>query len=383
MSPYGAFRGLVIEATPPTLMVSALTPGWSTRVRVRVGSRRAAVAPPPDFDPDDSLPQAVGHERQRTDGDEQSTRSPNSHAHTPRWPGRRRLADSNVRFRDAARHATATLARRAQPRHSHAWPTAVFFHAHPDDEAIATGGTMARVAAEGHRVVLVCATKGELGEVADGFLDPASRSTDRRVAEVHAAADLLGARRVAFLGYRDSGMDGEPTTEGPEVLRDGRPRRGRRPPRDDPARGGRRGPHRLRRARQLRPSRPHPGAPRRDPRRGARGNRRGLRVDHEPRLHHRPDAVARRGDGRHRRRARSRRDGPRRAGRRGSPRPSTSATTSSRSAPRWWRTRARSRRSRSSSSCRPDAFRAAFGQEWFIRRGPDRAAVEDTLFPRD
>ena len=38
--------------------------------------------------------------------------------------------------------------------------TLVFFHAHPDDEAIATGGTMARAAAEGHRVVLVCATEG-------------------------------------------------------------------------------------------------------------------------------------------------------------------------------------------------------------------------------
>jgi LmbE family N-acetylglucosaminyl deacetylase len=96
--------------------------------------------------------------------------------------------------------------------------TAVFFHAHPDDEAIATGGTMARLATEGHRVVLVCATRGELGEVAEGFLDPGESLTDRRVAEVHAAADVLGAQRVAFLGYRDSGMDGEPTTKDPECF---------------------------------------------------------------------------------------------------------------------------------------------------------------------
>jgi LmbE family N-acetylglucosaminyl deacetylase len=96
--------------------------------------------------------------------------------------------------------------------------TLVFFHAHPDDEAIATGGTMARAAAEGHRVVLVCATKGELGEVAEGFLGDGESLTDRRVAEVQAAAEVLGAQRVAFLGYRDSGMDGEPTTKDPECF---------------------------------------------------------------------------------------------------------------------------------------------------------------------
>ncbi|HWS46762.1 MAG TPA: PIG-L family deacetylase, partial [Acidimicrobiia bacterium] len=44
--------------------------------------------------------------------------------------------------------------------------TLVTFHAHPDDEAIATAGTMARAKAEGHRVVLVVATRGELGEFA-------------------------------------------------------------------------------------------------------------------------------------------------------------------------------------------------------------------------
>ena len=42
--------------------------------------------------------------------------------------------------------------------------TLVCFHAHPDDESIATGGTIARAVAEGHRVVLVMATGGEYGE---------------------------------------------------------------------------------------------------------------------------------------------------------------------------------------------------------------------------
>ncbi len=45
--------------------------------------------------------------------------------------------------------------------------TVVCFHAHPDDECIQTGGTMARAAADGHRVVLVVATRGEHGEVAE------------------------------------------------------------------------------------------------------------------------------------------------------------------------------------------------------------------------
>ena len=50
--------------------------------------------------------------------------------------------------------------------------TIVSFHAHPDDEAIAAGGTLARAAAAGHRVVLVFATRGELGEPVPGVLEP-------------------------------------------------------------------------------------------------------------------------------------------------------------------------------------------------------------------
>ena len=54
--------------------------------------------------------------------------------------------------------------------------TAVFFHAHPDDEAIATGGVMVQAAAAGHRVVLVCATDGAVGEPAEGSVPRARRS---------------------------------------------------------------------------------------------------------------------------------------------------------------------------------------------------------------
>jgi LmbE family N-acetylglucosaminyl deacetylase len=93
--------------------------------------------------------------------------------------------------------------------------TLVLFHAHPDDEAIATGGTMARAKSEGHRVVLVSATRGELGEFAPDSLAPGEQLVDRRVAELHAAAEVLGADRVEFLDYHDSGMAGEPTNDAP------------------------------------------------------------------------------------------------------------------------------------------------------------------------
>lgn len=85
--------------------------------------------------------------------------------------------------------------------------TLVFFHAHPDDEAIATGGSMARAHAEGHRVVLVIATNGEHGEVPDDLAAGESLE-DRRRVETEASAAALGVDRVVFLGYRDSGMTG-------------------------------------------------------------------------------------------------------------------------------------------------------------------------------
>lgn len=94
--------------------------------------------------------------------------------------------------------------------------TLVVFHAHPDDESIATGGAMARAAQQGHRVVLVVATRGEHGEVAEGYLQPGESLWERRVQETHAAAGILGVSRVAFLGYVDSGMIGTPENEAPE-----------------------------------------------------------------------------------------------------------------------------------------------------------------------
>jgi LmbE family N-acetylglucosaminyl deacetylase len=93
--------------------------------------------------------------------------------------------------------------------------TLVCFHAHPDDECIATGGVMRKAHDEGHRVVLVVATRGEHGEVDDGFLDDDEELWHRRVKETQAAADILGAARVEFLGYVDSGMMGTPENDKP------------------------------------------------------------------------------------------------------------------------------------------------------------------------
>ena len=91
--------------------------------------------------------------------------------------------------------------------------TFVFFHAHPDDESIATAGTMAWAKAEGHRVVLVLAPRGEHGEVEPDFLDPGESLAGRREQETRASAEILGVDVLEFLGYVDSGMMGTPEND--------------------------------------------------------------------------------------------------------------------------------------------------------------------------
>lgn len=74
---------------------------------------------------------------------------------------------------------------------------------------------MRKASDDGHRVVLVVATRGEEGEVPEGFLGDGEELWQRRVAETHASAEVLGAHRVEFLGYRDSGMMGTPANDAP------------------------------------------------------------------------------------------------------------------------------------------------------------------------
>lgn len=86
-------------------------------------------------------------------------------------------------------------------------PTIVFLHAHPDDEASGTSGSMARAVEEGSRVVLVVATNGDHGDSPDD-LAPGETLVDRRRREVLESAAVLGLQRVAWLDYADSGMSG-------------------------------------------------------------------------------------------------------------------------------------------------------------------------------
>jgi N-acetyl-1-D-myo-inositol-2-amino-2-deoxy-alpha-D-glucopyranoside deacetylase len=85
--------------------------------------------------------------------------------------------------------------------------TLLLVHAHPDDESISTGGVMMKARAHGHRVVLVTATRGEVGEIYN-MDEEASRPHlgEIRTEELKNAAEILGVDRQEFLGYRDSGM---------------------------------------------------------------------------------------------------------------------------------------------------------------------------------
>lgn len=96
--------------------------------------------------------------------------------------------------------------------------TLLCFHAHPDDEALSTGGLMVAAAAAGHRVILVAATRGEQGEPQPGVLAPGEELWERRVEELAHSAQILGADPPRFLGYRDSGMMGEPTNDDPRCF---------------------------------------------------------------------------------------------------------------------------------------------------------------------
>ncbi len=101
--------------------------------------------------------------------------------------------------------------------------TLLLVHAHPDDEAISTGGVMMKAKADGHRVVLVTATRGEVGEIYN--MDPETvrpRLGEVRTQELKSAAVILGVDRVEFLGYRDSGMVGTADNKDPRSFHQAR-----------------------------------------------------------------------------------------------------------------------------------------------------------------
>jgi len=101
--------------------------------------------------------------------------------------------------------------------------TLLCVHAHPDDEALFTGGIEALYADRGVRQVLVTCTNGALGYDGEGrgsreegfAADPV---VENRSAELAASAAILGIDRVVMLGYADSGMAGWPENEHPDAF---------------------------------------------------------------------------------------------------------------------------------------------------------------------
>ena len=90
--------------------------------------------------------------------------------------------------------------------------------AHPDDETFGMGGTLAMYAHRGVEVYLICATRGEVGEVDPKLLEGFASIGDRREHELRCAAEWLGLKDVIMLGYRDSGMPGSPDNQHPQAL---------------------------------------------------------------------------------------------------------------------------------------------------------------------
>jgi LmbE family N-acetylglucosaminyl deacetylase len=89
--------------------------------------------------------------------------------------------------------------------------------AHPDDESFGMGGTLAHYARRGCDVYLVCATRGEAGEMDPEHLLGFESIAEKRESELRCAAEHLGLKEVFFLPYRDSGMTGSPDNSNPRA----------------------------------------------------------------------------------------------------------------------------------------------------------------------
>jgi N-acetyl-1-D-myo-inositol-2-amino-2-deoxy-alpha-D-glucopyranoside deacetylase len=96
--------------------------------------------------------------------------------------------------------------------------TLMAVHAHPDDESIGTGGILAKYSGEGIHTALVHCTRGELGDIQDpSFVppEPGMALEDIRMLELDNALSVLGVQTSYYLGYRDSGMAGNPNNDNP------------------------------------------------------------------------------------------------------------------------------------------------------------------------
>ena len=90
--------------------------------------------------------------------------------------------------------------------------------AHPDDETFGMGGTLALYARRGVKVHLICATRGEVGEVDPEYKETIRSAACLRTQELRCAAETLGIEQLHFLNYRDSGMPGSEANNHPKAL---------------------------------------------------------------------------------------------------------------------------------------------------------------------
>lgn len=89
--------------------------------------------------------------------------------------------------------------------------------AHPDDEGVMSGALL-QYSTSGAETGLVCATRGEVGEIADPALATPENLGEVREGELRAATEVLGVHNLWFLDYRDSGMAGTPENQDPRSL---------------------------------------------------------------------------------------------------------------------------------------------------------------------
>ncbi len=90
--------------------------------------------------------------------------------------------------------------------------------AHPDDEAFSSGGALAYYASQGAVTNLVCATRGEVGEISDPSYATPETLGEVREGELRCAAETMGVSELVFLDYRDSGMEGTPENQDPRAF---------------------------------------------------------------------------------------------------------------------------------------------------------------------
>lgn len=94
----------------------------------------------------------------------------------------------------------------------------LFVLAHPDDESFGSGGLISWLRGQRLRVGLVCATRGESGQISDPSLGTPETLGAVRERELRASMAIAGVEPVRLLSYRDSGMDGSPANDDPRSL---------------------------------------------------------------------------------------------------------------------------------------------------------------------